>query len=389
MAENVAGFPSTDAREGGVCSGLDVYRPSFERPSAGLRLSESESEGLASPAPLVLPGAWTLAACSNADSRLQADRGCGEFEPRAAWHCMIETANGSSQQAPLDTGGGCCQAAQVCEPAASTTQSGEAAWLRLNEDLETAADWLAFETASGLPGSRSKGDINWRCSPGRDDINVRHCSLSSHRSSSGVSSMVYWSRSEDVGVSSGISSSSTIRRKPCSRRTSSCSDISTIAAALSPATPSVHAHDDASRTILCDQCSRIDAELACDPLWIENARTRISGAALAVVEAEQAAGELSARVEARIPDGALALGCERSVLGGWRAGGKVREKAEAVLDRMAIEVEEEEMRENGAGGGVGHEWVVKWNWERLVLGLTKLSTARRKAGGNGVRGKRQ
>ncbi|GJP75500.1 hypothetical protein CLOP_g5939 [Closterium sp. NIES-67] len=47
---------------------------------------------------------------------------------------------------------------------------------------------------------------------------------------------------------------------------------------------------------LCPSCSWRIAELACDPVWIDDARSRIRGAALAVVEAQQASAELSARV---------------------------------------------------------------------------------------------
>ncbi|GJP40205.1 hypothetical protein CLOM_g24482 [Closterium sp. NIES-68] len=53
---------------------------------------------------------------------------------------------------------------------------------------------------------------------------------------------------------------------------------------------------DATAAALCVGCSLLDAELACDPNWIDDARARIGGAALAVVEAQQAAEELSARV---------------------------------------------------------------------------------------------
>ncbi|CAI5469731.1 unnamed protein product [Closterium sp. Yama58-4] len=53
---------------------------------------------------------------------------------------------------------------------------------------------------------------------------------------------------------------------------------------------------DVATTVLCVGCSWLDAELACDPSWIDDARSRIGGAALAVVEAQQVAEALSARV---------------------------------------------------------------------------------------------
>ncbi|GJP40206.1 hypothetical protein CLOM_g24483 [Closterium sp. NIES-68] len=48
---------------------------------------------------------------------------------------------------------------------------------------------------------------------------------------------------------------------------------------------------------LCASCSRRVADLACDPVWVDDARSRIKEAALAVVEAQQAAVELSARAD--------------------------------------------------------------------------------------------
>ncbi|CAI7878286.1 unnamed protein product [Closterium sp. NIES-53] len=53
---------------------------------------------------------------------------------------------------------------------------------------------------------------------------------------------------------------------------------------------------DVAATVSCEGCSWLDAELACDPSWIEDARSRIGGAALAAVEAQQAAEALSALV---------------------------------------------------------------------------------------------
>ncbi|CAI5481215.1 unnamed protein product [Closterium sp. Yama58-4] len=132
-------------------------------------------------------------------------------------------------------------------------------------------------------GARSSGS-NLKCNTsGRGDgvAGARHSSLPSRLSYANMG--VLSRRSDDL---------SSRQRRPCSRRTSSCSDISI----LSPAS-SVYSHDDANRTLMCVGCSRLDAELACDPLWIDSARARIGGAALAVVEAQQAAEELSARVE--------------------------------------------------------------------------------------------
>ncbi|CAI5469730.1 unnamed protein product [Closterium sp. Yama58-4] len=48
---------------------------------------------------------------------------------------------------------------------------------------------------------------------------------------------------------------------------------------------------------LCASCSWRVADMACDPVWVDDARLRIKEAALAVVEAQQAAEELSARAD--------------------------------------------------------------------------------------------
>ncbi|GJP40222.1 hypothetical protein CLOM_g24495 [Closterium sp. NIES-68] len=61
---------------------------------------------------------------------------------------------------------------------------------------------------------------------------------------------------------------------------------------------------------ICRECSWRAAELACSPTWVDSARSRIQEAALAVVETQQAAMELSARID----------GTEGSAKGGHAAG---------------------------------------------------------------------